>query len=77
MSDLATSGQITLLIAFAEHQKAASSRLGRVDWVNQLMGAAINVMITAALSQEARSTLLSLVGQAFHWIVEGIKFLTA
>lgn len=55
---------------------AASSRLGRKDWIMYAMGNLTNVVTTAALSSEATRIILTTLNDSLGWIFQnGIRFL--
>jgi len=54
----------------------ATSRVGRKDWVNLVVGTLTNIIISAAIGSEAGKFLFRTVGNALGWAVgEALKLL--
>src|SRR5580704_11684882 len=75
LRNVLATAQVELLAKLLGESKAAARRLGRVDWKNAFVGAAIALVMNAALPAPAAEAVLQAAGDALRWLVWGIRIL--
>lgn len=69
-SQALTTGQVQLVLTRLEEVQAATSRLGRKDWIVYVMGSLTSAAISAALAPDAARGLFHAVGAALAWLAQ-------